>query len=164
MGPAGEPQSCGACGQWWVPGEDPETTRVGPHELEIQNVHGDAIRGPFDRLDLRERLYLGILTGDELVRPVGGRFLPMRSIPDFRAVLELKERGKPRPVVSRKAAPAPPPAPEPAPPSTPVSEVAAVLNELEVPDRSRLTTIVILTFGIGLFVLVVAYLAYSMTV
>lgn|GEM_PF-5851532 len=163
QGASGEPESCAECGQWWVPSTDAATRRMGPHELEIQNAPGDAVRGPFDRLDLRERLYKGLLTGDELVRPAGGRFRALRSIPDFAAVLELRERGKPKPVLSRRVAPEPPKPKVEA--EAPESGVApAALADLEVPDKSRVTTLVILTGGIGLVLVVAAYIAFSMLV
>ena len=176
----GEPESCEACGQWWVPSEDAATARIGPHELEIQNAPGDAVRGPFDRLDLRERLYRGLLTGEELVRPIGGRFRALRSIPDFSAVLELRERGKPRPVVSRRApkervapsaspagpAGGPPPgvaAPAAAPSGTvEAPDAAATAPRLEAPAPKRVVTLVVVTSVVGAVVLLVAMLAYSM--
>jgi hypothetical protein len=92
--PLAEPVVCEGCGQWFVPADADrdDAARLGAHELEVQRSPGDAIRGPFDRIDLRERLYLGLFTGEELVRPIGGRFATMRSQPDFAAILQLKER------------------------------------------------------------------------
>jgi hypothetical protein len=163
--------------------------RDGPHELEIQNSPGDAIRGPFDRLDLRERLYKGLLTGEELVRPVGGRFTTLQSIPDFAAILQLRERGKPRSMVTRRpikekrasASSAPMPAAEHAastgsadaqPGGTlqpddgsnaraaPPPVSAAPLTKR---DKRRMRTIAIVTFLVGGLVLVLAYLGYGMS-
>ena len=100
--PTGGPESCASCGHWWVPDADGAAGREGPHELEIQNAPGDAVRGPFDRLDLQARLYCGLLTGEELVRPVGGRFGTLQSLPDFAAILALRERGKAKATVTRR--------------------------------------------------------------
>lgn len=164
-GEAGEPLICAACGAWWVAGDDPALAREGSHELEIQNAPGDAVRGPFDRLFLRERLYAGIYTGEEHVRPPGGRFRQLRTIPDFAAVLALKERGIPKPVVTRRAAPPAAGAGASAAtnaPAAPAPAVEVLGTQVEVPDKSRVTTIVILTVGIGVFLVLVAFAASSM--
>ncbi len=162
---AGEPVSCGACGHWFVPGTELENGRQGAFELELQYAPGDPVRGPFDRIDLRERLYRGLLTGDEHVRPVGGRFVPLRSLPDFAQILTLLERGKPKPVLTRKAAPAPEPA-APAPAAAPkgAAIVAAGPPPAEAPqDKARLATIGGVTFLVGLLLVGFALLVYSMS-
>jgi len=172
---AGEPVSCGACGQWYVPADSESGAygRRGPHELEIQNAPGDAVRGPFDRVDLRERLYLGRLTGEELVRPVGGRFATLQSHPDFARILAIKERGRPKPVMARRAAPkrqaAAPLSPattseasaSEAVPSDPIITVAEAGVARIDPRRAAL--IAVGTFVIGSLVLGFAYVAVSIS-
>ena len=165
-----EPVSCGECGQWFVPagGEQDDAARRGPHELEVQRSPGDAIRGPFDRIDLRERLYLGLFTGEELVRPVGGRFATMRSHPDFAAILRLKEQGRPKPVMVRRAAPKPPMAPVEAPAETsteteaPDSFRAVAKAEVNRTDPRRASMIAVGTLVLGGLMLVFAYLAVNL--
>ena len=170
--PAAEPVSCAECGQWFVPADADrdDAARLGPHELEVQRSPGDAIRGPFDRIDLRERLYLGLFTGDELVRPIGGRFATMRSHPDFAAILRLKERGRPGPVMVRRAPlkPAAPPVQAAADAVSgeglpPDSLRAAAKAEVERTDPKRATRIALATLIIGGLVIAVAYVAVSLS-
>ncbi|HCH66884.1 MAG TPA: hypothetical protein DFR83_29035 [Deltaproteobacteria bacterium] len=154
--------------------------RDGPHELEIQNSPGDAVRGPFDRLDLRERVYLGLLTGEELVRPVGGRFATLRSLPDFAAILALRERGKAKATVKRrltKESRAPGPVPEGhsdgaataagaagAGDSTDDSGAEGALGQtLAVPDAKRAGTVAAVTIAVAGGLLLLGFLAYGMT-
>jgi len=178
-----EPLSCAECGQWFVPADadSGEEGRRGPHELEIQNSPGDAIRGPFDRVDLRERLYLGLLTGDELARPVGGRFSTLKSQPDFAAILALKQRGRPRPVMVRRAPPKPAPSAGAGTASAPTADVAeaptagaqkveaapealraAAEAEVKRTDPRRATMLAVGTLIIGGLVLGFAYMAVSL--
>ncbi len=183
VGSSGEPESCSECGQWWVPTSDAAAMRDGPHELEIQNAPGDAVRGPFDRLDLRERLYRGLLTGEELVRPVGGRFHTLQSIPDFAAILQLRERGKPRAMVTRR-----PVKEKRAPDSGAAGASSAALHETEAqpeqareemtaeggvpvpasgflakPDKRRMAIVAVVTCLVGGLMLVMGLLGYSLS-
>ncbi len=171
---AGEPVSCGACGQWFVPADSESGAqgRRGPHEMEIQNAPGDAIRGPFDRVDLRERLYLGRLTGDELVRPVGGRFSTLRSHPDFAQILALKERGRPKAITVRRATAKPTvpttpddsPAPSPSATSSAADPIRAVAEaEVARTDPRRAAMIAVGTLVIGALVLGFALFAVSIS-
>ena len=166
-----EPVSCAECGHWFVPagGDHDGAARLGPYELEVQRSPGDAIRGPFDRVDLRERLYLGLYTGDELIRPVGGRFSTMRSHPDFAAILQLKDRGRPGPVIVRRAAPkavepSAAEAPAEASPSPAADSLrAAAESEVAKTDPKRAMLIAVGTLLLGALVLGFGFLALSLS-
>ncbi len=169
---SGDPETCAQCGYWWVPSADPHLRRLGPHELEIQNAPGDAVRGPFDRLDIRERLYKGLLTGEELVRPVGGRFTKLRTQPDFAEIIALKERGNPQPVLARRPPKdARPKVPAGGPgaegeeqPSTVTSPIPIPTPNLTKQETQRLGSVAIITVAVGVAVVAALLLGYSMVV
>jgi hypothetical protein len=119
---AGEAAICGACGHRWTPGVVLRGAGSGPWEFEVQLAPGDAPQGPYDRLALRELLYVGRLTGDERVRvPGDSQWSPIAERPEFLEVLDLLGKrpgaGATRHSIAgwRKAPSVPAAAPAPAP-------------------------------------------------
>lgn len=70
---------------------EPDKTVVGGSwEFELQFATGDVVKGPYDRLTLREMLYTGRLTGDERIRlPEGGQFERLGDRPEFAEVIDI---------------------------------------------------------------------------
>ncbi len=82
-------------------------------EYELQFASGDAVRGPYDVLTLREMLYAGRLTGDERVRaPSTSTYLRLGDLPEFAQVLEITGRATRRRTGGWKVAPKETPAAE----------------------------------------------------
>lgn len=74
-----------------------------PAAFELQLAQGDSIQGPYDRVTLREMLYLGRLTGDERVRVPGkSAFTRLADHPEFAVVLAVSDRVQ-APVAARAA-------------------------------------------------------------
>ncbi len=72
-----------------------------PWEFELQLGVGDKVEGPFDRMYLREHIYMGRLTGDERVRVPGApAWARLGDRPEFAEVLHLL--GKDGPVMGNK--------------------------------------------------------------
>lgn len=75
------------------PGPTPEAH---PWEFELQLGVGDRVQGPFDRMYLREHLYMGRLTGDERVRiPGAAAWGRLGDRPEFQEVLHLLGKDEP---------------------------------------------------------------------
>jgi len=72
-----------------------------PWEFELQLGVGDKVEGPFDRMYLREHIYMGRLTGDERIRvPGASAWARLGDRPEFAEVLHLL--GKDGPVMGNK--------------------------------------------------------------
>ena len=72
-----------------------------PWEFELQLGVGDRVEGPFDRMYLREHVYMGRLTGDERLRVPGAKeWERLGDRPEFAEVLHLL--GKDGPVLGNK--------------------------------------------------------------
>lgn len=141
-----------------LPTGEPGEVEAPAHELEIQNAPGDAIRGPFLRQELRSWLYSGRLQGDEQVRTVGGRFVPMGSLPDFAEVITLRDGLKGTGAVVRKSAVKA--AEAPAKPTEPVRELPRV--ELSRAEKRRLPLVIAGAVFVGVAVLVGIYVAMNL--
>ena len=73
----------------------------GAWEFELQFATGDVVKGPYDRLTLREMLYTGRLTGDERIRlPGGSQFERLADRPEFQEVIAVLG---PRQTTSRRS-------------------------------------------------------------
>jgi 2-oxoglutarate dehydrogenase E2 component (dihydrolipoamide succinyltransferase) len=76
-----------------------------PWEFELQLGVGDKVEGPFDRMYLREHLYMGRLTGDERVRVPGATaWARLGDRPEFAEVLHLLGKDEPAVVGNKRIA------------------------------------------------------------
>jgi len=139
-----------------------------PWEFELQLAVGDQVKGPHDRMFLREGLYVGRLTGDERIRiPGASAWERLGDRAEFAEVLQLLEtddaapRGNTRIAGwQRSGAPEPAVARPPPPAPAPVAAAAAAAAEA-LPDASRMPMLVGIAVGIALVLGGVGYAMFG---
>ncbi|MEC7949205.1 MAG: hypothetical protein VX265_16670, partial [Myxococcota bacterium] len=76
-----------------------------PWEFELQLGVGDRVEGPFDRMYLREHVYMGRLTGDERIRvPGASTWARLGDRPEFAEILSLLGKEAPAVVGNKRIA------------------------------------------------------------
>jgi len=76
---------CGHCGHRW-----PRVLTI-PFLYEVQRSEGESAQGFFDRIQIRQQLYTGALTGRERVRPPGSdrNWTPIAQLSEFSSIFSL---------------------------------------------------------------------------